>query len=79
MLFVKIRQEVYSSVHVQTAKVGIAVVGNTGKTIRQKLQRYNPFKKEKCRKKECAWCVLEVVEGSVFYQILCGKCESKYV
>ena len=69
---------------IQEAKVGIAVVEKTGTTMKQTLQRSNPFKQEKCRKaRMCMVCLGnsggKCREESVTYEIMCGECESRYI
>ena len=69
---------------IQEAKIGISVVEKTGVSMKQKLQRSDPFSSEKCRKQnQCMVCLGSSVgkcrEESVTYQISCSECESCYV
>ena len=69
---------------IQEAKIQISVVEKTGVSMKQKLQRSDPFKREMCRKpNQCMVCLGNNLgkcrEESVTYQITCSECASCYI
>ena len=69
---------------ISQAKMGIAVVEIPGDTLKKRLQRSDPFKREFCDKEErCMVCSGEgrgrCRDESVTYVVSCSECDARYI
>ena len=64
---------------VQKHKLRIRVVERAGQTVKQVLQRSDPFQKMKCEREDCFICRNDIPincrERGVCYQLQCSICE----
>ena len=59
----------------------IKVVEKTGTTLKEVLQKSDPFKRQRCRREDCLVCK-QAGKGpcnGVTYKIECQGCEDKYI
>ena len=67
---------------VQKHKLKIRVVEKAGETVKQILQRSDPFKNNKCNRVDCFVCRNEIPincrERGIVYQLKCKVCDRKY-
>ena len=68
---------------VENSKLKIKIIETSGKTLKQQLQRSDPFKKERCGDERCLVCTTEgkgpCRSRGATYEIICPECQATYI